>query len=99
MLSIYKGATEDECCLFYVNLAARSIGEMFFKNFTGRIVLEDVSNDWSFYLTIVISTILVSQYIHMNLTITQGCDVGVGPYYNTQERAAFATSNSRRKRA
>ena len=45
LLSIYKVATEDAYSFLYVNLAARNIGEMFFKNFTGRIELEDVSND------------------------------------------------------
>ena len=45
LLSIYKVATEDEYSFLYVNLAARNVHEMFFKNFTARIVLEDVSND------------------------------------------------------
>ncbi len=45
LLSIYKIATEDEYSFLYVNLAARNAHEMFFKNFTARIVLEDVSND------------------------------------------------------
>ncbi len=45
LLSIYKAATEDEYSFLYVNLAARNIGEMFFKNLTGRIELEDVDND------------------------------------------------------
>ena len=45
LLSIYKVATEDEYSFLYVNLAARSVSEMFFNKFTGRIELEDVSND------------------------------------------------------
>ena len=57
LLSIYKVATEDEYSFLYVNLAACKVSEMFFNNFTGRIVLEDVSNDWYLYLTIIITTI------------------------------------------
>ncbi len=45
LLSIHKVATEDEYAFLYVNLAARNVHEMFFKNFSVRIVLEDVSND------------------------------------------------------
>ena len=45
LLQIYKVATEDEYSFLYVNLAARTIKEMFFKNFTARIELEDESND------------------------------------------------------
>ena len=45
LLSIYKVATEEEFSFVYVNLSARKFSEMFFKNFTGRIELEDVSND------------------------------------------------------
>ncbi len=45
LLSIYKVATEDEYSFLYVNLAARNVSEMFFKNSTGLIELEDVSND------------------------------------------------------
>ena len=45
LLSIYKVATEEEYSFLYVNLAARNAKEMFYKNFTGRIQLEDVSND------------------------------------------------------
>ncbi len=57
MLSTYKVATEDESSFLYVNLAARNIGEMLFKNSTGRIELEDVSNDPYFDLIIIISII------------------------------------------
>ena len=57
LLSIYKTATEDEYAFLYVNLAARNVHEMFFKNFSARIVLEDVSDDWYFNLTTIISTI------------------------------------------
>ncbi len=45
LLSVYKVATEDEYSSLYVNLSARKVSERFFKNFTGRIELEDVSND------------------------------------------------------
>ena len=45
LLSIYKVATEDEYAFLYVNLAARNVHEMFFKNFSARIVLEEVSDD------------------------------------------------------
>ena len=45
LLSIYKTATEDEYAFLYVNLAARNAHEMFFKKFSARIVLEDVSDD------------------------------------------------------
>jgi len=45
LLSIYKTATEDEYAFLYVNLAARNVGEMFFKNFSARIVLEEELND------------------------------------------------------
>ena len=45
LLSIYKVATEDEYSFLYVNLSARNVKDMFFKNFTGRIELEDFSND------------------------------------------------------
>ena len=45
LMSIYKVATEDEYSFLYVNLAARKVSEMFFKNFTGRIELEDAAND------------------------------------------------------
>ena len=45
LLSIYKVATEDEFNFLYVNLAARKVSEMFSKNFTGRIELEDATND------------------------------------------------------
>ena len=42
--AIYEVATEDEYSFLYVNLSARKVSEMF-KHFTGRIELEDVSND------------------------------------------------------
>ena len=45
LLSIYKVATEDEYSFLYGNSAARNVSEIFFKNFTGRIELEYVSND------------------------------------------------------
>ena len=45
LLPIYKVATEDEYSFLYVNLAARNVHEMFFKNFSARIVLEEVEND------------------------------------------------------
>ena len=57
LLSIYKVATEEEYSFLYVNLSARSVKEMFYKNFTGRIELEDVSNDWYYFLVVAISTI------------------------------------------
>ena len=44
-MTIYKAATEDEYGFLYVNLAARTVKEMFFKNFTARIELEDESDD------------------------------------------------------
>ncbi len=43
--TIYKVATEHEYSFLYVNLSARTAKEMFFKNFTGRIELEDERND------------------------------------------------------
>ena len=46
LLAIYKAATDDEYSFLYVNLAARKASEMFYKNFTGRIELEDEPNDW-----------------------------------------------------
>ena len=52
LLAIYKAAT-----VLYVALAARKVSEMFYKNFSGRIELEDENNDWYFYLSIIISTI------------------------------------------
>ena len=45
LLAIYKAATDDEYSFLYVNLAARKVSEMFYKNFTGRIELEDENND------------------------------------------------------
>ena len=45
LLSIYKVATEDEYNFLYVNLAARKVSEVFYKNFTGRIELEEATND------------------------------------------------------
>ena len=45
LLAIYKAATDDEYSFLYVNLAARRVSEMFYKNFTGRIELEDEPND------------------------------------------------------
>ena len=45
LLSIYRIATEDEYSFLYVNLAARKVSEMFYKNFTGRIELEEPTND------------------------------------------------------
>ena len=45
LLQIYKAATEDEYSFLYVNLAARTVKEMFSKNFTARVELEDESND------------------------------------------------------
>ena len=42
LIEIYKVATAEEYSFLYVNLAARNVGEMFFKNFTGRIELEDI---------------------------------------------------------
>ena len=45
LLSIYKTATEDEYAFLYVNLAARNVHEMFFKNFSARTVLEEELND------------------------------------------------------
>ncbi len=41
LMAIYKIATEEEFSFLYVNLAARRVSEMFYKNFTGRIELED----------------------------------------------------------
>jgi len=38
---IYRVATRDEYSFLYVNLSARNLKEMFFKNFTTRIELED----------------------------------------------------------
>ena len=49
LLAIYKAATDDEYSFQYVNLAARKVSEMFYKNLTGRIELEDETNDWYFY--------------------------------------------------
>ena len=43
--SIYKVATEDEYAFLYVNIAARTVHEVFFNNFSARIVLEEVEND------------------------------------------------------
>ena len=45
LLSIYKVATEEEFGFLYVNLSARKVSEMFYTNFSGRIELEDDSND------------------------------------------------------
>ena len=45
LLAIYKVATEDEYSFLYVNLGARQVSEVFYKNFTGRIELEDATND------------------------------------------------------
>jgi hypothetical protein len=45
LLAIYKAATDDEYSFLYVNLAARKVSEMFYKNFTGRIELEEETND------------------------------------------------------
>ncbi len=45
LLSIYKVATEDEYSFLYVNLAARNVQQMFFRNLSARIVLEEVEND------------------------------------------------------
>ena len=45
LMAIYKIATEEEFSFLYVNLAARRVSEMFYKNFTGRIQLEDTNND------------------------------------------------------
>jgi hypothetical protein len=41
LMAIYKLATEEEYSFLYVNLAARRVSEMFYKNFMGRIELED----------------------------------------------------------
>ena len=57
LMAIYKIATEEEFSFLYVNLAARRVSEMFYKNFTGRIQLEDTNNDLYFYFTIIILTI------------------------------------------
>ncbi len=46
LLAIYKAATDDEYKFLYVNLSARKVSDMFYKNFTGRIELEDEQNDW-----------------------------------------------------
>ncbi len=45
LLSMYKAATEAEYSFLYVNLSACKVSEMCCKHFTGRIELEDVSND------------------------------------------------------
>ena len=45
LLAIYKAATADEYSFLYVSLAARKVSEMFYKNFTGRIELEDEPSD------------------------------------------------------
>jgi hypothetical protein len=58
LLAIYKAATDDEYSFLYVNLAARKVSEMFYKNFTGRIELEEEPNDCYFYFSIIISTII-----------------------------------------
>jgi hypothetical protein len=42
LLEIYRLATKDEYSFLYVNLTARSVSEMFYKNFTARIEVEDV---------------------------------------------------------
>ena len=42
LIEIYKIATADEYSFLYINLAARNVNEMFYKNFTGRITLEDI---------------------------------------------------------
>jgi type IV secretory pathway VirB4 component len=41
LLEIYRLATADEYSFLYCNLTARNVQEMFFKNFTTRIQLED----------------------------------------------------------
>ena len=45
LLAIYKAATDDEYSFLYVNLAARKVSGVFYKNFTGRIELEEETND------------------------------------------------------
>ena len=42
LIEIYKIATADEYSFLYVNLAARNVNETVYKNFTGRITLEDI---------------------------------------------------------
>ena len=41
LLEIYKVATAEEYGFLYVNLAAKTVKNMFFKNFTSRIELDD----------------------------------------------------------
>ena len=41
LLEIYKAATAEEYGFLYVNLAAKTVKNMFYKNFTSRIELED----------------------------------------------------------
>ena len=42
LYEIYRLATKDEYSFLYVNLTARSVSEMFYKNPTARIEVEDV---------------------------------------------------------
>lgn len=42
LMEIYKTATSDEYGFLYVNLAAKSVKDMFYKNFTSKIELVDV---------------------------------------------------------
>ena len=41
LYEVYKYATEEEYCFLYINLVAKSIKNMFYKNFLERIELED----------------------------------------------------------
>jgi len=41
LVEIYKEATKDEYSFLYINLSARTIKDMFFKNFKSHIQLED----------------------------------------------------------
>ena len=41
LIEIYKYATEDEYSFLYINLTAKSIKDMFYKNFKTKIELED----------------------------------------------------------
>jgi len=41
LIEIYKTATEEEYSFLYIHLTAKSIKDMFYKNFTTKIELED----------------------------------------------------------
>ena len=43
LLEIYRLATKDEYSFLYVNLTARSVSDVFCKNFTAKIEVEDIS--------------------------------------------------------